>query len=134
MRPWVVRRCGGIELIPELHEVAQRVRVTYETSDLCPGSPGRECLLLCGDALECREWHDACLVFVNCVTWPEEVLKQLGEVATRHMRPGAVLALVKRKLDDKLAAQYWSWRWSLCEMSFGECRVHIFTRNATPCP
>ena len=89
---------------------------------------------MCGDALECREWHDACLVFVNCVTWPEEVLKQLGEVATRHMRPGAVLALVKRKLDDTLAAQYWSWRWSLCERSFGECRVHIFTRNATPCP
>jgi hypothetical protein len=120
-------RCCGIELIPSLHQVALRAQQAYEASEIhaTTGEPR----LVCGDALVHSEWHDAAFVFVNCVTWPEEVLTQLGQLATAKMRPGAVLALVKRKLPEDLAEQYWKWRWGLCEMSFGECRVHFYTRK-----
>jgi len=129
------KTCGGIEMVAGLHEVALQVSDSYRNCYLHNGA-GQAIELVCGDALEgetVKKWcRGGGITFVNCVTWPDETVTKLSKVATQRILPGSILMTVTRKMEQSLVDKYWVWEWRLCEMTFGEHRVNIYTRNREP--
>jgi hypothetical protein len=95
----------GIEIAPALHEHAvgalERVR-SHPLGDFAVGpSDDGEVTFLQGDILLCPEvWAGADFLYVCCTCFDENLLSALGALISTHLKSGAVVATVSRRLGE----------------------------------
>lgn len=123
------RCCVGCELQPRVARSARDLARRYVRSGLArfaqsAGEP-RD-LFVEGDFLDALDWSDASIVFANGVTWPKDLIREVGLRALRLQR-GAVLLLAARQLPVEPAfLEAFDVRGEACLMSFTRDAVLIW--------
>lgn len=78
----------GIEYVPKLHQVALGEKYLFEKviASKLPTAP--VVTFLCNDVIKCTEdWLHSDVIYINCVTWKNNVLKKVLKIMER-LRPG----------------------------------------------
>lgn len=78
----------GIEFVPKLHQVALAQKCLFEKVVASKMKNPPMISFLCNDVMRCMEdWLHADVIYINCVTWKEGVLRRLVKVLER-LKPG----------------------------------------------
>jgi hypothetical protein len=127
------RECWGIELLPGLHSVSERLKEAYDINfpRLISEEPGLFLVkpavtMLCGSFFEVTpmqiDWSSASFIFANSTCFSREMMKTLGEVP---LKPGSIAITLTKTLQSPLWKVLDSFR---KQMSWGEATVFIQLR------
>jgi len=93
------QRCIGVELLHSLHEQALLVQAAYERSSGVDVADKLQ--LICGDFLECKEWHCADVVYVNSTCFDRHLMADLS-VACELLPLGATVITQTHRLSSDM--------------------------------
>ena len=132
------RKCTGYEIDLEAREAGniaaraytQRGIVLHARSSSHPLK-----MFEASDFLRDLRWLSASLVFVNGVTWPNEMIVKVSKLAL-DLKPGAIIMLVARRFpaDDLNVLEHFDVRGDACFLSFTDkkaVQVWVYQRRHT---
>jgi hypothetical protein len=119
--------CIGIELLPNLHELAVSVNTVYEET-FKTKLPFGNVDFYCQDMLK-HDWSDGDVVFAHSTCFGDNLLQSLFHKA-KELQPGSYLITFRATGIDTTAFELL--QEIRQEMSWGEADVFIFRRRATP--
>eukprot|EP00930_Biecheleria_cincta_P040789 TRINITY_DN27938_c0_g1_i1.p1 TRINITY_DN27938_c0_g1~~TRINITY_DN27938_c0_g1_i1.p1 ORF type:complete len:719 (+),score=118.69 TRINITY_DN27938_c0_g1_i1:49-2205(+) len=116
--------CVGVEIVPECVASARALAQRYIDLGLSQSAKA-QCdpaqLFVEGDLANDLDWSDASVVFVNCVTWPANMIKLVTHRALSLQR-GAVLLTTKRFPADMEVSEAFCFRG---EAILGDWSQHV---------
>ena len=118
--------CVGIELLPNLHDLAESVNSIYMESTIKATLPFSNVTFYCQDMLE-YDWSDGDVVFAHSTCFEDNLLQSLFHKA-KELKPGSYLITFRATGIDTTAFELM--KEIRQEMSWGEADVFIFRRRA----
>ena len=129
--------CVGVEILKGLHDTALQVAEAYNIKgkSRLPREFDTEVRMVNGDLLardalsrHSHDWTDGDIVFVNSVSFDDEILRQISDIAL-GMRRGTFIISVCSRLP---AADFTVVDCELLQNSWGYAKVYIMQKNTDP--
>ncbi len=119
--------CVGVELLENLHDIAESVRLLYKfryQSKLVH----RNVRFVRSDLLECDWAKDGTVVYVPNLLFDDELKGRIAEMAV-GMRPDSCLMCLKKFGGDAFDSAFELVKERMVPMSWGESNVYIYRRR-----